>query len=130
MNNMIKVAAALLLFASPFVHSQTSNLPTKQFLYRVQPTRTDMPKTGANPEEKAVIGERFGYLKGLAQKGVVVLVGYTLNTDETAFGIVVLSAPSEDAARDIMNRDPAVKKGVMKATLFPYATALDGKPAD
>jgi len=132
MNNMkLRMAVALLLFASPFVDSQTSNVPAKQFLYKVQPTRADMPKTGANPEEKAAIEERFAYLKELVEKGVVVLVGYTLNTDETSFGIVVLSSASEDAARDIMNSDPAVKKGVMNATLFPYRTVLTGgKPTD
>jgi hypothetical protein len=29
-----------------------------------------------------------------------------------------------------MNRDPALKKGVVKATLFPYRTVLTGKPID
>jgi uncharacterized protein len=132
MNNMkLRMAVAFLLFASPFVHSQISNVATKQFLYKVQSTRADMAMTGANPEEKAALEERFAYLKELAEKGVVVLVGYTLNTDETSFGIVVLSTASEDTARDIMNRDPAVKKGVVKATLFPYQTVLTGgKPMD
>jgi uncharacterized protein YciI len=132
MNNVkLRMAVAFLLLASPFVHSQTSNVATKQFLYKVQSTRVDMAKSGANPEEKAALGERFAYLKELSEKGVVVLVGYTLNTDETSFGIVVLSTASEDAARDIMNRDPAVKKGVLKATLFPYRTVLTGgKPMD
>jgi hypothetical protein len=42
---------------------------------------------------------------------------------------VILPAAWEDIAREIMNNDPAVKHGVMKAPLFPYGVALmEGKP--
>ena len=43
------------------------------------------------------------------------------------FGITVFQATSEEAARDIMNNDPAVIAGVMRAELFPFRIALVGK---
>ena len=88
-----------------------------------------MLRTGPTQEESAVVEEHFNYLKDLTRKGVVILVGRTLTTDESTFGIAILRAESEEAARDIMNNDPAVKKGVMRATLFPFRVALmEGKP--
>ena len=42
-------------------------------------------------------------------------------------GLAVFRAESEDAARQIMNDDPAVKKGVMKAMLYPFRVVLQGK---
>lgn len=39
-------------------------------------------------------------------------------------GIVILEVDSEEEARELMENDPAVKEGVMEATLFPYRVAL------
>ena len=50
--------------------------------------------------------------------------GRTLNTDESSFGIVIFRARSEEAARAVMNADPAVQAGGMRARLFPYRIAL------
>jgi uncharacterized protein YciI len=114
---------------APVVLSQTAPAPEKQFLYKLQPSRPEMLKSGPTKEEGAIIDEHFKRLKELTRSGTVILAGRTLNTDETSFGIVIFRAPSEDAAREIMNNDPAVKQGVMKATLFPYRVALmEGKP--
>lgn len=92
----------------------------EQFLYRAQPVRMEMLNTGPTKEEAPILIEHLDYLKKLASQGVVIHAGRTLNPDETAFGIVVFGADSERAAREIMNNDPAVKKGVMRARLFPY----------
>jgi uncharacterized protein YciI len=45
------------------------------------------------------------------------------NSDATTFGIAVFRAGSEDEARSIMNNDPAVKEGVIRAELYPYKVA-------
>jgi uncharacterized protein len=39
----------------------------------------------------------------------------------------VFHAANEAAAREIMNQDPAVRKGVMNAELFPFKIALIGR---
>jgi uncharacterized protein YciI len=103
--------------------------PETQFLYRLEPARADMLKSGPTKEEAAIVEEHFNYLKNLAAKGVVILAGRTLTTDESTFGIVIFRAESEEAAHEIMNNDPAVKNGVMRATLFPFRVAvMEGKP--
>jgi len=79
---------------------------------------------GPTPEEAEIVSAHFAYLKQLTEKGVVVLAGRTLNTDASCFGIVILHADSEDAARKVMENDPAVQSQVMCAELFPFHTAL------
>ena len=113
------------------MQSEGEDKPEKQFLYRLHTTRPEMLKTGPTKEEAAVVEEHFEYLKNLTRKGVVILVGRTLTTDESTFGITIFRAESEEAAREFMNNDPAVKKGVMRATLFPFRVALmAGKTVD
>ena len=96
---------------------------TKQYLYKIQPTRLAMV-TDPTFQEAQIVSEHFQYLKDLTQKGVMILVGRTLNTDSSTFGIAIFQADSEETARAIMLNDPAVQKGVMQAELYPYRIAL------
>ncbi|MFM4975754.1 MULTISPECIES: YciI family protein [Aeromonas] len=82
------------------------------------------------PEEAAIVSQHFAYLKQLTEQGVVVLAGRSLNTDASSFGIVILQAHSEEAARDIMHNDPAVQHQVMRAEFYPYRIALAAKAPD
>ena len=95
-----------------------------QYLYRIQPTRPEMLIDGATPEEDAAVDAHFSYLQDLTRRGVVLLAGRTLNTDPSAFGIVIFEAESDHLARSIMEADPAVHAGVMHSELFPYRVAL------
>src|SRR3954447_9068333 len=95
-----------------------------QFLYRIQPTQLEMVSVGPTPQEQESVAAHFEYLKQLTADGVMILVGRTLNTDESTFGIAIFKAESEDEARAIMLADPAVANGVMRAELFPYRIAL------
>ena len=97
------------------------------YLYRIQPWRPEMLIHGPTPEEAEIVSQHFAYLKQLAEQGVVVLAGRTLNTDASSFGIVILQADSEEAARNVMQHDPAVQRQVMRAELFPYRIALRAK---
>jgi uncharacterized protein YciI len=95
-----------------------------QYLYRIQPTRPDMLSEGATAEEEYVVDAHFNYLKGLMERGVVILAGRTLNTDQSSFGIIIFRADTEEAAQAVVANDPAVKRGVMRAELFPYRIAM------
>ncbi|MBL8165308.1 MAG: hypothetical protein JNJ61_25215 [Anaerolineae bacterium] len=95
-----------------------------QFLYRIQPTRTEMLSDGPTPQEAEIVSQHFAYLQRLTENGIVILAGRTLNVDETAFGIIIFNASDEAAAHQIMESDPAVQQGVMRASLFPYRIAL------
>lgn len=83
-----------------------------------------MLTAGPTDEEARLVSEHFHYLQGLCEAGVVKLAGRTLNTDASAFGIIIFEAADEAAARSIMENDPAVKQGVMRAELYPYRIAL------
>jgi uncharacterized protein YciI len=99
----------------------------QEFLYRLQLVRGDLLRTGPTDSEQAVVTEHFAYLQNLNAQGVIILVGRTLTTDENTMGLTIFRAESEDAARQIMNGDPAVKKGLMTATLYPFKVSLQGK---
>jgi uncharacterized protein YciI len=95
-----------------------------QFLYRIQPVRSGFLTRGATEDESRIVKEHFLYVKKLTEDSVVFLAGRTTNTDTSSFGIVKLDAESEEAARKIMNDDPAVKDRVFRAELFPYSNSL------
>ena len=99
----------------------------QEFLYRLQLVRGDMLRTGPTDSEQAVVAEHFAYLQNLSAQGVIILVGRTLTTDENTMGLTIFRAESEEAARQIVNSDPAVKKGLMTATLYPFKVILQGK---
>ncbi len=95
-----------------------------EFLYKVKPTHPEMLITGATDHEAKLITQHFNYLQILLDKCILVLAGRTQNTDESSFGIVIFRAVSKMEAEKIMQRDPAVKQGVMHAELFPYKVAF------
>ena len=95
-----------------------------QFLYFLKPTRIGMVTEGPTPEEAETVSRHFAYLSDLTDKGVMILVGRTQNNDESTIGIAIFEAEDESAARKIMEADPAVAGGVMRATLYPYKVAL------
>ena len=104
-----------------------------QFLYRIQPARPGMLTEGATEREAEVLGEHFAYLSRLTDQGTVLMAGRTLDADERTFGIAVFVADTAAEAETIMNNDPAVMHGVMRAELFPYRVALwsrAGPPPD
>ncbi len=96
----------------------------QQWLYFLKPARLGMVTEGPTPEETEVVSRHFAYLEALTEKGVMLLVGRTQNADESTFGIAIFEAEDESAARAIMEADPAVVGGVMRATLYPYKVAL------
>jgi uncharacterized protein YciI len=97
------------------------------FAYVIRPTRSDMLAAGPTPAEAEVVRRHYEYLRGLTAVGTVVLAARTMTADESSFGIVVLHAPDEGAARVLMERDPAVAEDVMRSELFPYRIALWGE---
>lgn len=95
-----------------------------EFLYRLRPARPDMLEDGGTREEQAAVADHFAYLEGLHEEGMVRFVGRTTTEDERAFGIVVFDADDEASASEVMNADPCVERGVMRAILYPFRTAF------
>jgi uncharacterized protein len=95
-----------------------------QYLYLLKPVRLGMVTEGPTLEEAEIVSRHFAYLEDLTEMGVMILVGRTQNRDEATFGIAIFEAEDESAARTIMEADPAVRAGVMRADLYPYQIAL------
>jgi uncharacterized protein len=80
--------------------------------------------------DTAATQAHFRHLQAATEAGTVVLAGRTAESLDATFGIVVLEAADDDAARSFMASDPAVVAGVMTATLHPFSLALlRGSPA-
>ncbi len=95
-------------------------------LYRLTPIRIEMVTIGPTPEERAVVSEHFAYLEALTAQGVMLLIERTQENSPRTFGIVIFQAESDEQDHEIMDSDPAVRKGIMRAELFPFRIALAG----
>lgn len=96
-----------------------------QYLYRLQPSRSDMFRTGMTDQESLILKQHYAYMQHLKEQGNLILAGRTQNPDESTFGIVIFEADSDDDAQMIMGNDPAVNLGIYNAWLFPFKTALE-----
>jgi uncharacterized protein YciI len=78
--------------------------------------------------DKQTVATHFAHLKAATATGKVILAGRTLEPGSRTFGLVIFEDVDEEAARNFMNRDPAVAAKVMSATLHPYQIALQRTP--
>ncbi|HET7585861.1 MAG TPA: YciI family protein [Gemmatimonadaceae bacterium] len=101
-------------------------VPSGIFLYTLRPARLAMLTEGPTPEEQALAGRHWMYSQELLSRGVLVFAGRTPTRDTSTFAVVVIRAPSLDAAREIAEADPAVAGGVFRAELFPFQPMLMG----
>ena len=66
------------------------------------------------------------YMTLLLDQGHLILGGPF--SDSTG-GMAIITAKNADQAKDILNKDPAVTKGVFKATVHPWFIAFRQTPA-
>ncbi len=92
----------------------------REFIYLIHPLRHEFFDSPTLQEEQA-LEAHFEYLKNAATVGKVLLAGPCL--DET-FGVVILQAENEEAARAFMFNDPAVSSNMMVAELHPMKISL------
>ena len=88
------------------------------FAYRILPPRADFvaPLT---EDERAIMGAHFHYLSALNDAGKVVFVGRCENGDY-GFGVFDLAYETEFNA--VVDSDPAVSSGLMKAERHAFKT--------
>lgn len=122
------IAALLLLGSASFAHAQQPAAPhaqaVKQYIYVLRPIPRLQEQKNWTAQDNAAVRAHFERLKRLTAEGTVILAGRTQTLDASTFGIVIFEASSPEAARDLMEEDPAVKQGIMTAELFPYSVAL------
>jgi uncharacterized protein YciI len=90
------------------------------FIYLLRLVKPESPAK-MSPKEKAIVDEHFEYLKKCLAERKLFLAGRCLKGE---FGIVIFHANSEKQAEDFMKNDPAIKKGIMTAELYPFRIAL------
>jgi uncharacterized protein YciI len=100
--------------------SATDASGRKQFAYVIRPPRATFAHD-ASDDERAVVAEHFQYLERRCGAGTVVLAG---RCDDATFGIVILEASDEPAARRVMADDPVVRLGLFSAEFHPFRVAL------
>ena len=101
-------------------------VPQGIFAYTLHPTRLAMLTEGANAEERALAGEHWAYSRDLLARDLVIFAGRTVSPTADSFALVVIRAPSLDAARAIAANDPAVRGGVFRTMVYPYQPMLMG----
>jgi uncharacterized protein YciI len=72
------------------------------------------------PQGQRLLAEHFKRLQTLTKEGVIIFSGHSLNMDETGFGLIVVRAESETAARKVIDEDQLVKAGLVRGTVFPF----------
>jgi uncharacterized protein YciI len=92
-----------------------------EWIYFIHPPREDFAATMTD-EERAAWGVHFERLQRLLAEGTLILAGPTLGSVNT--GIAVIEAPDEDAARAIMEEDPAIAGGFARGELRPFRVSL------
>ena len=123
------VLIALLAIAIlPFDHVAGQEVQRqKQFVYVLQVAPRFQDEVAWTDTENAVVARHFERLAQAARSGQVIIAGRTTESLDKTFGLVIFEAESEAAAGEFMRSDPAVKAGLMTATLHPYAVALQRK---
>jgi len=92
-----------------------------EWIYFIHPPREDFAATMTEVEQEAW-GRHWERIQRLYADGTIVLVGPTLGSKNT--GICVFEAPDEDAARAIMEGDPAIAEGHATGELRPFRISL------
>jgi uncharacterized protein len=95
-----------------------------QFLYKLKLVPQLLDEKNWTEKENQIVSEHFISLQHLLNENKLILAGKTAGMDTSTFGIVIFQAESEPVAREVMENDPAVKKGIMTAELYPYSVAL------
>lgn len=71
-----------------------------------------------------VVSDHFNYLLDLEEKGRIILVGKTNESDDLTFGIVIFKAENFEVANQIATNDPAVINNIMNVTVHPFNIVL------
>lgn len=117
----------VLLFTGTFCFGQNTtakDTTLKQYLYKVHLTKKYHDDKNWTDKDNEIVGAHFKRLQDALQTGKLILAGRTSEENSKTFGIVIFYAKNEAEAKAFMESDPAVKAGIMSATLHPYSVAL------
>jgi uncharacterized protein YciI len=94
-----------------------------QFIYMLKLVPRLVNNDAWTETDHKIVEKHFLKLQELKEEGKLILAGRTTQDGKDTFGIVIIKA-TELEAQEMMANDPAVKEGIMIATLYPYRVAL------
>jgi uncharacterized protein YciI len=92
-----------------------------EWIYFIHPPRDNFAET-MSQTEREVWSTHFQRLQRLLSEGTLILAGPTLGRINT--GIAIINAPDENAARQLMEEDPAIASGIATGELRPFRVSL------
>ena len=99
----------------------------KQFIYILRLVPRLYSDANWTKNDKMALDRHFARFQHSIQTGELILAGRTSEPGDKTFGIAILEAKDEVAARAFMESDPAVVAGLMTAELRPFTVALQRK---
>lgn len=118
----ILVLLSLLAAFSPAAFGQTAAQAPKEYAIILRLTEKYQDDAAWKDEDNKAVGEHFAALQKLQKEGKLSLAGRT--TVKASTGIILLKNMSEIEARAVMEADPAIKRGIMRAEFAPFSTVL------
>ncbi len=118
----MRTAALLLcLLLGGLAHAQDSPAFNGNpfFLIELTPVRGMATVTSPTAAEQKFLGEHIAYMHLLVQDKMLLVAGPSVTASD-AVSILIVQAPSSDAAQRILNNDPSVKGGVFKGEVRPF----------
>ena len=112
------------MVAAGLAAQQAAPPVVRQFLVRIEPVRADFAMNNVTAEERPLLAAHAGYLKQLLAEGKLVTAGQAFPGGGPVFGIEILEAADLEAAKAILEGDPAVKGKVFRGEVFPYRTVF------
>jgi uncharacterized protein YciI len=122
---LLIVVAGLAIVASERIVRSQQHASTFACVYKA--SSQSWLKSGPRPEDMPALQGHVKFMRTLAEQGTCLFAGHTLTQDESSFGLLVVKADSEAAARKIMEADPMVQAGLVQGTVIPFGVATLGK---
>lgn len=108
-------------FAAPPKADNPEGKAEETVYYVIVHSPGDAWKPGVDFREQPGVMDHVQYMAQFLEKGTLVMGGPFL---DNSGGMMVLQAPSREAAEQIAYNDPTVKNGLLKATVKPWFVAM------
>ncbi|MEO7496324.1 MAG: YciI family protein [Massilia sp.] len=121
---LLAAALAVSLLAPALAAIAQDLVKAQQYIIMLRVTPQFQEQSKWTAKENAAVSKHFERLKQATAEGKVIHAGRTTESLDKIFGLVIFEAENEAAAKAFMEDDPAVKAGVMSATLHPYTVVF------
>jgi len=93
----------------------------EQFIFKLTPVSRTWLDDVTKDDMKPILQEHAENLKRLAGEGILVFDGHCL---DGAFGVIVLLAEDDISARNIIDQDVFIQKGLMTYEMHPFVVTI------